>query len=90
MKNWKVELTAREKKLSGVLNPERCLPGRLGITIIIKNSDDAPELYRSGDERKKEHLKRMRKILETKLYCRNLMKGRNNYAVLLARYSRPF
>ena len=46
----------------------------------------------SGDERKdkKEYLKRTRKQLETKLYCRNLIKGINSWPVLLVRYSGPY
>ena len=39
---------------------------------------------------KKEYLKRNRKLLETKLYCRNLTKGINYWAVTLLRYSRSF
>ena len=35
---------------------------------------------------KKEHLTRTRKLLETKLYSRNLVKGINTWAVLLVRY----
>ena len=37
----------------------------------------------------KEHLRRTRKVLETKLYSRNLIKGINTWAVLLLRYSGP-
>ena len=39
---------------------------------------------------KKEYLKRTRKLLETKLTGRNLIIGRNTWAVSLVRYSRPF
>ena len=42
------------------------------------------------DKIQKEYLKRTRKILETKLSSRNLIKGINNWAVLLVRYSGPF
>ena len=38
----------------------------------------------------KEYLRRTRKLLETKLYSRNLIKGINTRAVLLVRYSGPF
>ena len=38
----------------------------------------------------KEYLRRTRKLLETKLSRRNLIKGRNTSAVPLVRYSRPF
>ena len=37
-----------------------------------------------------EYLKRTRKLLETKLSSRNLIKGINNWAVPLVRYSGPF
>ena len=39
---------------------------------------------------KKEYLRGTRKLLETKLYCRNLTKGINIWAVTLVRYSEPF
>ena len=38
----------------------------------------------------KEYLRRTRKLLETKLSCRNLIKGINTWAVSLIRYSGPF
>ena len=38
----------------------------------------------------KEYLRRTRKLLETKLYSRNLIKGINTWAVSLVRYSGPF
>ena len=38
----------------------------------------------------KEYLRKTRKLLETKLCCRNLVKGINNWAVPLVRYSEPF
>ena len=38
----------------------------------------------------KEYLRRTRKLLETKLNSRNLIKGINTWAVPLVRYSRPF
>ena len=37
-----------------------------------------------------EYLRRTRKLLETKLSCRNLIKGINTWAVPLVRYSKPF
>ena len=39
---------------------------------------------------KKDYLRRTRKLLETKLNCRNLIKGINTCAVPLVRYSGPF
>ena len=38
----------------------------------------------------KEYLRRTRKLIETKLSCRNLIKGINTWAVSLIRYSGPF
>ena len=38
----------------------------------------------------KEYLKRTRKLLETKLSSRNLIKGMNTWAVFLVKYSGPF
>ena len=42
------------------------------------------------DKIQKEYLRRTIKLLETKLNCRNLIKGINTWAVLLVRYSGPF
>ena len=39
---------------------------------------------------KKEYLRRTRKLLETKLYCRNFVKGINSWAVPLVWYSELF
>ena len=43
-----------------------------------------------NDKIRKEYLRRTRKLLETKLSSRNLIKGINTWAVTLVRYSRPF
>ena len=42
------------------------------------------------DKIQKEYCKRTRKLLETKLNSRNLIKGLNIWAVYLVRYSEPF
>ena len=42
------------------------------------------------DSIRKEYLRRTRKLLKTKLSCRNLIKGINTWAVPLVRYSGPF
>ena len=39
---------------------------------------------------RKEYLKRTRKLLKTKLCRKNLIKGKNTWAVLLVRYFEPF
>ena len=38
----------------------------------------------------KEYLRRTRKLLETKLSCQNLIRGKNTWAVPRVRYSEPF
>ena len=38
----------------------------------------------------KKYLRRTRKLLDTKLFGRNLTKGIDTWAVLLVRYSGPF
>ena len=45
---------------------------------------------RNGRQNSKRYLKRSRKLLETKLSCRNLIKGINTWAMSLVRYSGPF
>ena len=42
------------------------------------------------EKNQKEYLKRTRKLIETKLYSRNLVKRINTFAVLLVRYSERF
>ena len=42
------------------------------------------------DKIQKEYLRKTRKLLETKLSCRNFIKERNTWAVHLVRYSGPF
>ena len=42
------------------------------------------------EKRKKEYLRRTRKLLETKRYCKNLVKGINTWPVPLVRYLGPF
>ena len=42
------------------------------------------------DKIKKEYHRRTRKLLETKLHSRNIIKGINTWAVSLVRYSGPF
>ena len=53
------------------------------IIIIIKQADMKEKI-------RKEYLRRTRKLLETKLNSRNLIKGINTWAVRLVRYSGPF
>ena len=41
------------------------------------------------DKIQKEYLRRTRKLLNTKLSCRNFIKGINTWAVILVRYAGP-
>ena len=51
---------------------------------------DTIEQEQMKDTIRKEYLRRTRKLLETKLFSRNLIKGINTWAVPLVRYSGPF
>ena len=51
---------------------------------------DAIKQVEMKEKIKKEYLRRTRKLLETKLSSRNLIKGINTWAVPLIRYSGPF
>ena len=51
---------------------------------------DTMKQVQMKEKLQKEHLRRTRKLLETKLSCRNLIKGMNFWAVSLVRYSGPF
>ena len=42
------------------------------------------------DQIQKEYLRRTRKLLETKVSCRDLIKGINTWTVPLVRYTGPF
>ena len=46
--------------------------------------------YNMKEKIKKEYFKRTRKLLEIKLYSRNLIKWMNAWAVPLVRYSEPW
>ena len=51
---------------------------------------DTTKQVEMKDKIRKEYLRRTRKLLETKLSSRNLIKGINTWAVTLVRYSGPF
>ena len=51
---------------------------------------DAIKQVEMKEEIQKEYLRRTRKLLETKLYCKNFIKGINTWVVSLVRYSGPF
>ena len=57
----------------------------LGILMV-----DTIKQVEMKDKIQKEYLRRTRKLLETKLSRRNLIKGINTWAVPLVRYSGPF
>ena len=51
---------------------------------------DTIKQVKTKEKIKKEYFRRTRKLLETKLSSRNLIKGINTLAVFLVRYSGPF
>ena len=57
------------------------------IIIIIIDTIKQAEMK---EKIQKEYLRKTRKLLETKLNSRNLIKGINTWAVPLVRYSGPF
>ena len=60
----------------------------LGILGILEA--DTIKQVQMKDKTQKEYLRGTRKLLETKLSSRNLIKGINTWAVPLVRYSGPF
>ena len=57
--------------------------------LVILEADTIKQVEMK-DKIRKEYLRRTRKLLETKLSSRNLIKGINTWAVFLIRYSGPF
>ena len=57
--------------------------------VGILQADTIKQVYMK-EKIKKDYLRRTRKLRETKLYQRNLVKGINTQAVPLVRYSGPF
>ena len=75
------------------------LPNQDKITTLAKNETykylgileaDSIKQVEMKNKIQKEYLRRTRKLLETKLNSRNLIKGINTWAVPLVRYSGPF
>ena len=65
---------------------------RLEETCCRSNSSESPSAKTNVKNSlgQKEYLRRTRKLLETKLNSRNLIKGINTWAVPLVKYSGPF
>ena len=75
------------------------LPNQHKIRTLAENEtnkflgileDDTIKQVEMKNKIQKEYLRRTRKLLETKLNSRNLIKGMDTWAVLLVRYSGPF
>ena len=75
------------------------LPNQVKIKTIAENETykylgileaDTIKQVEIKEKIHKEYLGRTRKLLETKLNCKNLIKGINTWAVPLVRYSGPF
>ena len=54
------------------------------------NNRDTIKLAEMNEKNDKLYLNRTRKLLGNKVHCRNLIRRNNTWAVLLAKYSRPF
>ena len=75
------------------------LPNQVRIRTLSENETykylaileaDTTKQVEMKSKIQKEYLRRIIKLLETKLSCRNLIKGINTWAVTLVRYSGPF
>ena len=75
------------------------LPNQDKIRTLVKNETykylgileaDTIKQVEMKNKIQKEYLRRTRKLLETKLYNRNLIKGINTWVLPLVRYSGPF
>ena len=82
-----------------LLTDEMELPNQDKIRMLVENETykylgileaDTIKQMEMKENIQKEYLRRTRKLLETKLNCRNLIKGINNWAMRLVRYSGPF
>ena len=78
-----IELPNREKIRTPRENRTYKYMGILDVDIIKKVEMKEKKIW-------KEYLRGTRKLLETKLYSKNLTKGINIWVVPLVRYSRPF
>ena len=56
----------------------------------ILEADTIKQVKMKEKKSKNEYLRKTEKLLETKLYCRNLIKGINTWAVPVVRYSGLF
>ena len=81
------------------LTDEMELPNKDKIKTLVENETykylgileaDTIKQAEMKEKIQKEYLRRTRKLLETKLNSRNLIKGINTWAVPLVRYSGPF
>ena len=75
--NWGKIRTFGEKKTSKYLGIWKRIPSNM-------------RRWKKNKWKKNEYLRRTRKLLETKLHSRNLIKEINTWAVSLVRYSGPF
>ena len=58
--------------------------------LEISEADTIKQMEMKEKLKKKEYLRRTRKLLETKFYCSKLLKGIYTWVVPLVRYSGPF
>ena len=74
----------------GLLNQVVIRTFRKKETNIFLEILEAETKQTEMKEKIKDYHRRARKLLETKLYCRNVVKGINTWTVLLVRYPGPF
>ena len=81
------------------MTDEMELPNQDKIRTLAENEtykylgileDDTIKQVEMKDKIQEKYLRRTRKVFETKLFCRNLIKGINTWALTLVKYSGPF
>ena len=88
MKSGKQHLTDKMELLNQ--NKDRTLGEKETYKYLGIVEADTIKQVEMKEKIQREYLRRTRKLLETKLCCRNLIKGINTGAVSLVRYSEPF
>ena len=83
--------SGKRDKTEGVKLRNQVIIRKLGVKETYKYLGILEvDTIKQQEKTKKEYRRRARKLLEIKLYCWNLVKGINTWAVPHVRYSEPF
>ena len=86
---WETETTKGKRTDKSRKNQNLWREGKLQVLGNI-GSEHNQTIWNEKKKIARENLRRIKKLLETNLCCRNLIKGVNIKAVLLVRFSGPF